>query len=174
MYWRVPARNLVEDHVGWDTRWPIKPMHHAEEAVVDEWMRHAGALITHIKFNDVVVTCSHRQRLGAEFGGTEQTFANQNFRMTFFRKIWIYLSHQPYLFLCLSVFTVWNVIYNIYGPFLTRKTSISDKKILDHTFFTQLLLSHASNNTTYRNSGGQMHGLSPTSNFGGDLSPSTP
>ena len=67
---RVPALYLVEDHVGRDTRWPIKPMHHAEEAVVNELMRHAGALITHM--NDVVVTCSHRRRLDAEFGGRKK------------------------------------------------------------------------------------------------------
>src|SRR6218665_1537749 len=103
VYRRVLAQNLVEDHVERDTRWPRKPTNLADEAVVDERMRHAEALITHI--NDVIVMCSHRRRLGAEFGGAEKTFADQNFRMTIFMtKFQVFLVIDPICFCrCLSL-----------------------------------------------------------------------
>src|SRR6218665_1630630 len=61
-----------------------------------------------------------------------------------------------------SVFTVGNLIYiyiiYIYGPFLTRKTSVSEKKFLDDTCFTHFVLSHASASTASRIIGGRIHG----------------
>src|SRR6218665_2101800 len=49
----------------------------------------------------------------------------------------------------------------MYGPIFKRETAISEQKFLDDIFFTQFLLSHASDNTTSRNIGEQMHGPSP-------------
>jgi len=66
-----------------------------------------------------------------------------------------------------QVFPAFNVIYNVYGPFLTTKTSISDKKSLLTLFFTQFVLSHAPDNTTSPNIGGRIHGPSPSQIFGG-------
>src|SRR6218665_1220750 len=70
-----------------------------------------------------------------------------------------------------SVFTVGNLIYiyiiYIYGPFLTRKTSVSEKKFLDDTCFTHFVLSHASASTASQNIGGTDTWASPTSNCGG-------
>ena len=146
MYRRVPALNLVEDHVGRDTRWPRKPMYHAEEAVVDEWMKHAGA-----HMNDVVITCSHRRRIGAEFGGTEKTFADQNFRMTFFKeKISIFLVTDPICFcFCQSLLSeIWYITYMTYS---SSEKPLFQKKNFYDTFFIQFLLSHASDNTISQN-----------------------
>jgi|SRR6218665_1682608 len=50
-----------------------------------------------------------------------------------------------------------NVIYNVYDPFLTKESSISDAKIIvDDTFFTQFVLSQASYKTTSPNIGGRI------------------
>jgi len=64
----------------------------------------------------------------------------------------------------------------MYGPIFKRETAISEQKFLDDIFFTQFLLSHASDNTTSRNIGGTDAWAVPpqTSNFGGDRPPSHP
>jgi len=52
-----------------------------------------------------------------------------------------------------------------YGLFLTRKIFISEK-FLDDTFLTQLVLSHASDNTTSQNIGGtDAWAVPPPKNF---------
>ena len=70
-----------------------------------------------------------------------------------------------------QVFPAFNVIYNVYGPFLTTKTSISDKKSLLTLFFTQFVLSHAPDNTTSPNIGGTDTWAVPISNFWGTVPP---
>ena len=130
-----------------------------------------------------------RWRLGAEFGGTEKNFADQNFWMTSFRKkfqisgwkfLMTFFSHRPYLlcFPCLyrvmiCLFTVSNLIYTIYAPFFMRKTSILQK----NSFLTPFLL-----NTYFHTHpitlllqilGGRIHGPSPPQILGGP-SPSPP
>src|SRR6218665_3874361 len=55
---------------------------------------------------------------------------------------------------------------------MAPKTSVSEKNSFMTLFFTQFVLSYASNNTTSRNIGrGRMHGPSPTSNFLGTIPP---
>ena len=74
---------------------------------------------------DWISICQWR-RPGAEFGGTEN-FADQDFRMTLFRKkLYIFTAKiSDDLFL--------NVVYH---PFLTRTTTISEK----NSFITPFLL----------------------------------
>src|SRR6218665_3402375 len=97
--------------------------------------------------------------------------------MTFFpEKISIFTPKISYdLFLVidqiLRFFTVLNHVYNL---FFTRKTTISEKNSLIRPFFTLFLLTRASDNTTFLNIGGPMHGPTPTSNFWGDRPPSPP
>ena len=97
--------------------------------------------------------------------------------MTFFpEKISIFTPKISYdLFLVidqiLRFFTVLNHVYNL---FFTRKTTISEKNSLIRPFFTLFVLTRASDNTTFLNIGGPMHGPSPTSNFWGDRPPSPP
>jgi len=65
-----------------------------------------------------LMVCWHRRRLGAEFGG------RKHFWMTFFRKKFSFphrkflMTFFSHLFCFLPLFTVWHLIYNIYGPFL--------------------------------------------------------
>src|SRR6218665_2827667 len=61
----------------------------------------------------------------------------------------------------LPIFARLNVVFD---SFLTRKTH----------FFTLLILSHTSDNTTSLNIGGPMHGPSPHLKFWGDRPPSPP
>src|SRR6218665_518763 len=55
---------------------------------------------------------------------------------------------------------------------MAPKTSVSEKNSFMTLFFTQFVLSYASNNTTSRNIGrGRMHGPSPHLKFFGDHPP---
>src|SRR6218665_1803570 len=64
-----------------------------------------------------------------------------------------FFSHRPYFFrFSLSLLCVEKHIYCRHGSFFTRKTSIYEK-ILGDTFFSQFVLSHASNITS-QNIGG--------------------
>ena len=122
-------------------------------------------------------------RPGAEFGGPEKVFANQDFWMTFFsEKISIctakisydlFFSRQPgfsdfpfprFIF---CIFTVLNVVYD---PFLTRKTTIAKKK---HLF---LLCSYfrAHPTTLLLKILWHLHGPSPHLKFWGRPSPQSP
>src|SRR6218665_2143993 len=52
------------------------------------------------------------------------------------------------------IFTMFNVVY-VYYPFLTRKTTSSEKNsFIWHLFFTLFVLSRASDNITSQNIGG--------------------
>src|SRR6218665_4076534 len=82
------------------------------------------------------------------FLGEKCSFSQQKFLMTFFQ-----------IFPCFSqIFACFAMLNVIFDPFLTRKTP----------FFTLLILSRASDNTTSLNIGeGPMHGPSPHLKFGG-------
>src|SRR6218665_2371216 len=101
---------------------------------------------------------------GAEFGGTEIFFADQD--GFFSEKIRIFTAKISYdLFLVIDhvfrifpffsqisvSFTMFNVVY---GPFITRTTTISEKNSFMTPFFTLFVLSRASDNTTSQNIGG--------------------
>src|SRR6218665_1167791 len=101
-------------------------------------------------------------RPGAEFGGTEKFFADQDFSITFF-------SEQISIFTPKNsddrIFTVLNVVYD---PFFIRKTTVSEKNSLTRHLF--LLCSYFRAHPTtllLKILGGRMHGPSPTSNLGG-------
>src|SRR6218665_1185003 len=78
------------------------------------------------------------------------------------------IDHIFKIFPCFSqIFPIFaiDVLNVIFDPFLTRKTP----------FFTLLILSSASDNTTSLNIGGdQCMGYPPTSNFGGTVPPRPP
>src|SRR6218665_1869617 len=69
----------------------------------------------------------------------------------------------PFLSQIFRILTMLNVVH-VYDPFLTRKTP----------FFTLLILSRASDNTTSQNIGGTDGWAVPTSNFFGGAVPSPP
>jgi len=58
--------------------------------------------------------------------------------------------------------------------FFTKNLYFRTRNSFMTLFFTQFVLSHASDNTTSRNFGGRMHGPSPTSNVRGGSSPPVP
>ena len=85
------------------------------------------------------------RRPGAEFGRTEIFFADQEWR--FLEKMSIFtakisddlffsyrpgFSDFPFFSQIFRIFTMLDVVYD---PFLTRKTTISEKKFLYDTFF---------------------------------------
>src|SRR6218665_59511 len=79
-------------------------------------------------------------------------------------------------FQILRIFTVLNVVYD---PFFTRRATISEdhyfrKEFLDNTFFTLFVLLCPSDNTTFQNIGGRMHGPSPHLKFWGTVPPVLP
>src|SRR6218665_1574878 len=88
--------------------------------------------------------------LALSWGGNGKSFCRPNFRMTFFKE----KIHFLVVDRILSVFTVWNLIYNIYGPFLDENPLFHRKYSFVTPFFNQFILSHASENTTTRNIGG--------------------
>src|SRR6218665_2453791 len=93
------------------------------------------------------------------------SFQRRKFLMTF-------LSH---FLMCLPLFTVCHLIYNIYGPFLYEKVLFQNKKFLHNTFFKSVrtFTVHASDNTTSRNMGGtDAWAVPPPQIFGGDRPPS--
>ena len=82
--------------------------------------------------------------------------------MTFFLVIDLVLRIFPFFSHIFRMFTMLNVVYD---HFLTRKTQFS----------TLFMLSRTSDNTTSQQYwGDQCMGGSPTSNFGGDRTPSPP
>ena len=124
------------------------------------------------------------------WGGTEQSFADQDFWMTFSsEKMSIFtakISDELFCFLSLTrffgfslsfprfsvSFTMLNVVYD---PFLTRTTTISEKnKFLYDTFFTLFVLSRASDNTTSKNIGGTNAWAVPHLKFWGTVPPVSP
>src|SRR6218665_999538 len=60
----------------------------------------------------------------------------------------------------LPLFTLYNLIYNIYGPFLDENLYFRTNSFMT-PFCTQFVLSHAYNNTTSRNIGGKDAGAVP-------------
>src|SRR6218665_3354789 len=62
----------------------------------------------------------------------------------------------------------------VYDPFLTRKTTISEKISFMTPFFTLFVLSRASDNTTSLNIGGTDAWVVPHLKFFGDRPPRTP
>ena len=62
----------------------------------------------------------------------------------------------------------------VYDPFLTRKTTISEKNSFVTPFFTLFVLSCASDNTTSQNIGGTDAWAVPHLTFWGDRPPSPP
>src|SRR6218665_2720201 len=62
----------------------------------------------------------------------------------------------------------------VYDPFLTKRTTNSEKNSFMTPFFTLFVLSRASDNTTSQNIGGRMHGPYPHLKFLGDRPPSPP
>src|SRR6218665_2390999 len=64
-----------------------------------------------------------------------------------------FFSRRPSLLLFLPAFTVWNLIYSIYDPFLNEKP-LFHKKFLHLTFFGHFVLFRSSLNTTSPNIGG--------------------
>ena len=100
----------------------------------------------------------------------EKIFADQDLWMTFSGKISVFtpkISDDLFLvidqvFQILRFCAVLNVVYD---PFFTRKTTISEKFLHKTIFFTLFVLSRASDNTTFLNIGGPMHGPSPYLKF---------
>ena len=121
-------------------------------------------------------TSGQWRRPGAEFGGTEHFFADQDFWMTFFSgknfhftpkisdDLFLVIDQvfriSPFFSQIFRIFTMLNVVYD---PFLTRKTP----------FFTLLILSSASDNTTSKNIGGTDAWAVPPPHILGDR-PSVP
>ena len=140
-------------------------------------------LETHEQIKMNCLLFRHRRRLGAEFGGTENILGTNYFWLTFVRRkfpfqrqefLMTFFSHRPCFVSFFLVFTVLNLIYNIYGTFSWRKTPISEQKISSrHLFKTHFVLSHALNNSTSRNIGATAAWAIPTSNFWGQ-SPHSP
>src|SRR6218665_1748181 len=109
--------------------------------------------------------------LAPSLGGTEIFFADQDFLMTFFLgkisdDLFLVIDQVfrifPFFSQIVLIFTVLNVVYD---PFLTRKTTISEK----NSFMTPFLLCsyfHAHPTTLLlKILGGRMHGLSPHLKF---------
>jgi len=98
---------------------------------------------------------------GAEFGGTEKFFADQNFW-------WPFFNHRPGFSNFPSLLPNFPDLY-----FVTYRTQPFPHK--KNTIFTLFILLRASDNTTSQNIGGdECMGRPPTSNFGGDRPPSSP
>jgi len=70
----------------------------------------------------------------------------------------------------------WHLIYNLTYMvlFFTKNLYFRSKNSFMTPFFTQFVLSHASDNTTSRNIGGTGAWAVPTTNFGGDRPPKSP
>jgi len=108
----------------------------------------------------------NRRRLAAEFGG------RKNFWMTFFCKkisfqrlkfLMTAFSQRPYFLMILPLFTVFNLIYNIYGSFLYEKPLFRKKvqKFLHDTFLKLSSYFHTHPITLLLEIlGGRMHGPS--------------
>src|SRR6218665_3265701 len=82
-------------------------------------------------------------------------------RPKFLMKFLVFFSHRPgfsdFPFLFPDFLYLYYVkcrIRPVYDPFLTRKTTISEKNSFMTLFFTLFVLSRASNNTTSQNIGG--------------------
>ena len=135
------------------------------------------------------------RRPGAEFGGTEKIFVDQNFWMTFCpifdvfsrknshfhaQKFWLpFLSHRPgfsYFLLNLFRFSVPLLCKMSYMTFFTRKSTISEKNSLTTPIFllSSSFRAHLTTLLLKILGGGPMHGPSPTSNFCGDRPPVSP
>src|SRR6218665_3331550 len=124
-------------------------------------------------------TQDHRRRLGADFGGPGKNFADQSFRMTFFRKkfpfqrrkflMTLFSRRLYFVCFCLSLLSYY---YTPVYCYITYKTTISEKIPLPHLLYSvHSLLSYASirPNTTSPNIGGTDAWAVPTSNFGAVL-----
>src|SRR6218665_3568049 len=99
-------------------------------------------------------------------------------RPKFLMKFLVFFSHRPgfsdFPFLFPDFLYLYYVkcrIRPVYDPFLTRKTTISEKNSFMTLFFTLFVLLRASDNTTSRNIGGQMHGPSSHLKFWGTVPP---
>jgi len=127
------------------------------------------------------------QRPGAEFGGTEKFFTDQDFWMTFFQKnfhfhtqkfLWPFFSCRPGFYYFTFLFPDSPYLYCVkchIWPFLHKKNHYFRKEFLDDPFFSLFILLRASNNTTYQNIGGMdAWAVPPPQIFLGDRPPSPP
>ena len=114
---------------------------------------------------------------GAEFGGTENIFADQDFWMTFFSEKSSHFQAQnfwwPFLVTdqVLQIFRIFTVLNVVYDLFFTRKITISEKNSLMTLFlyFVRTFARVRQHNTTFQNIGGTDAWTVPTSNFGGTV-----
>src|SRR6218665_1392425 len=84
----------------------------------------------------------HRRRLGADFGGPGKNFADQSFRMTFFRKkfpfqrrkflMTLFSRRLYFVCFCLSLLSYY---YTPVYCYITYKTTISEKIPLPHLLY---------------------------------------
>jgi len=102
----------------------------------------------------------HRRRLGAEFGGAGKNFRRTKSLNDFFKEKFPF-SHWKFLMTFFSLLPVFmmSLLSEIwYIPYMAlswrEKPLFKNKFFFRDTFFTQFVLSHASNNTTSPNIGG--------------------
>ena len=121
----------------------------------------------------LLFTSKHRRRPGAEFGGTEKKLADQN--LIFLNDLlWgekilkTFFSHRLYFsdFACLYFCQMFYMLTCM--ALSSWEKSLFHKKSFMTPFFTQFVLSHASNNTTSQNIGGtDAWAVPPPQSFGG-------
>ena len=131
--------------------------------------------------------CPHGQwrRPGAEFGGDGKFVCGPKFlNYVFFWKkfslsrqkiLMTFFNNRPGFSDFYSLFSDFYCVKCRIWPFLHKKHHYFRTKFLDDTyFFTLFVLSRPSDNTTFQNIGGPMHGPSPHLKCWGDRPPSPP
>src|SRR6218665_2232173 len=126
----------------------------------------------------IFTTQDHRRRLGTDFGGPGKNFADQSFRMTFFRKkfpfqrrkflMTLFSRRLYFVCFCLSLLSYY---YTPVYCYITYKTTISEKIPLPHLLYSvhTFIRIHYRPNTTSPNIGGTDAWAVPTSKFGAVL-----